>query len=168
MTWRPVSLPSDEELQKVTRDLSSRARFLIDESLGIGVAELLREANWNVKFVDEVGLRGRSDEDVFAYAYREDRILLAHDVDFLNDRRFPPHRNPGVIVLPGAAGEEVTLAKALGLAISLVGHLRKAYRQVKLYVSPDLTITIRRRDSETGAMNNTRYRFDRGVLEEWR
>jgi len=167
MSWKQVVLPSDEEIKAFTRVFGARARFIVDENLGIGVAQLLREAGWNARFVDEVGLRGHSDEDVFAYAYREDLILLTHDTGFLDDRRFPPHRNPGVVVLPGAAGDERALVTALGQALSLAGHLREAYRQVKLSISPDGTITIRRRNLETGAMSNTRYRFNRGVLEEW-
>jgi len=52
-------------------------------------------------YVGEVGVEGKSDEDVFAFGWRDDRINLTHDQDFLNDWRFPFHRNPGVIVLPG-------------------------------------------------------------------
>lgn len=46
--------------------------------------------------VGEVGLEGKSDEDVFAFGWRDDRITLTHGKDLLNDRRFPFHRDPGV------------------------------------------------------------------------
>jgi hypothetical protein len=32
-------------------------------------------------------------------------VLLTHDKDYLNDRQYPFHRNPGVIILPGEEGE---------------------------------------------------------------
>jgi predicted nuclease of predicted toxin-antitoxin system len=51
-------------------------------------------------FAKPVGLGGRSDEEIFAYAWREKRIIWTHDRDFLDDKRFPVHRNPGVLVLP--------------------------------------------------------------------
>jgi len=168
MSWRKIHLPSDQEVAAFTREHIKKARLLVDESLGPEVAMVLRSAGWNTKYVVEIGLQGHSDEDVFAFAQRDDRILLSHDSDFLDDRRFPPHRNPGVIILPGGSGDEKALGIALGHALSVVGHLREIYRAAKVSVSSDGTITIRNRDIESGAMTNTRYRFVRdGSLEEW-
>ncbi len=68
------------------------------------------------------GLEGRSDEDVLAAAWKDKRVLVTHDADFLDDLRFPPHRNPGIIVIrPGASGRDndgllLCLRKALLIA----------------------------------------------------
>jgi predicted nuclease of predicted toxin-antitoxin system len=97
-------------------------RFLVDESMGEGVAKILRHEGYNAKYVSDVGLTGRSDEDVFATAWSEDRVLVTHDPDFLDDRLFPPHRNPGVLLIrPGSSGRgdrglQVCLIKALMIA----------------------------------------------------
>ncbi|HSF30680.1 MAG TPA: DUF5615 family PIN-like protein [Candidatus Tectomicrobia bacterium] len=168
MPWKKVPLPSDREVAAFAREHIKKARLLVDESLGPEVAEVLRSAGWNTRYVAEVGLRGYSDEDVFAFAHRDNRVLLSHDTDFLDDRRFPPHRNPGVIVLPGGSGDEEALGTALGRALSVVGHLREIYRGAKVSISSDGTITIRNRDVDSGSMKNTRYRFARdGSVEEW-
>jgi predicted nuclease of predicted toxin-antitoxin system len=168
MPWRKVLLPSDREVAAFWREHRKKTRLLVDESLGAEVANVLRSAGWNTRYVADVGLQGHSDEDVLAFAQRDDRILLSHDTDFLDDRRFPPHRNPGVIILPGGSGDEAGLGRALGRALSVVGHLREVYRGAKVGVSSDGTITIRNRDFNSGAMQNTRYRFARdGSLEEW-
>ena len=70
-------------------------RLLIDESLGVEVADFVREKGYNTEFVGDVGLNGRSDEDVMAYAWRHKRMLhWTHDRDFLDDRRFPNTETP--------------------------------------------------------------------------
>jgi|HubBroStandDraft_6_1064221.scaffolds.fasta_scaffold108875_1 hypothetical protein len=50
---------------------------------------------------------------------RESVRLLTHNVDFLDDRKFPPdrNRNPGAIVLPGASGGDSILIRAIGQAL---------------------------------------------------
>jgi predicted nuclease of predicted toxin-antitoxin system len=63
--------------------------------------------------VDDVGLSGRSGEEVLAFAWEEQRILLTHDFDFLDDSRFPFQRNPGLVVLPGGTDSRVGLADAI-------------------------------------------------------
>ena len=66
----------------------------------------LREKKLNVKDLYEEGLEGRPDEDVpMAFAWDTQCVLLTHDRDFLDDRKFPANRNPGVIVLLGGSGD---------------------------------------------------------------
>jgi len=168
MPWITIEQPSDRELNDFLRDRKKGiARFLVDESLGVEVANVLRSDGWNVRYIDDVGLAGHSDEDVCAFAFREGRLILTHDADFLDDRRFPPHRNPGVIVLPGGSGDEDALIRALGNALLIVGKYPDHYRRSKVAISTDGTITIRKRNIDTGAMENTKYRFTPGGLQIW-
>ena len=168
MPWKPLSLPSDEEVSRFSERFRKKARFLVDESLGKGVAEVLSDAGWNVRFAGDVGLGGHDDTDVFAFAQRDDRILLTHDSDFLNNRDFPPHRNPGIVVLPGGSGDEHALLRALGIMLSVVAPPREVYRAAKIVISSDGTISITNRDQESGAMETTRYRsLGKGPLEVW-
>ena len=82
MPWKKVDLPAQREIDAYVRQFKKKARFLVDESLGSEAAKVIRELGWNVKYVDEVALVGHSDEDVFAFAWSDDRILLTHDRDF--------------------------------------------------------------------------------------
>jgi predicted nuclease of predicted toxin-antitoxin system len=132
------------------------------------VAELLRAGGWNATYAGDVGLAGHDDIDVFAFAAREGRIILTHDLDFLDNRRFPPHRNPGVVVLPGASGEERELRKALGGMLSVVGIFSKAWVGAKIHIGAADEWTIRWWNKADGKHYVTRYRFPKkGMLQEW-
>ncbi|SRR6266700_4499333 len=161
MPWKPLPEPSKAEATALSRTFRKKARFLVDESLGIGVTLLLREAGWNVKDVREVGLSGHADEDILGYAYRDDRILLTHDAGFLDDRAFPPHRNPGLVVLPGGSGDEAALMDALRAVLHLLGDMRELYSGAKIAISADGTIAVVNREHASGAMTKTRYRVER-------
>ena len=107
MPWKRISTPSDKDLRELRVAYRGKVRLLVDENAGPEVAEFLRGGGFNVKYVGEFGLCGHPDEDVFAVAWREKRVLVTHDEDFLNDQRFPPNRNPGVIRIgPGADGRD--------------------------------------------------------------
>lgn len=168
MAWHRVPETPEDVVEAFVSGFRKRARFLVDESLGLGVAELLREEGWNVRYVAELGLGGHSDEDVFARAWADDRIVLTHDRDFLDDGRFPPHRNPGVVVLPGGHGGDLPLITALAGVVSFVAPFREGYRRTKVIVSDDATWTFFRQNSDTGAMERRRFRIPpKGPMEEW-
>jgi predicted nuclease of predicted toxin-antitoxin system len=168
MAWKVLEKTPQHEIDAFVRNWRKKARFLVDESLGVEVARLLRDAGWNAKYVGEVRLSGRSDEDVFAFAWSDDRILLTHDADFLDDRAFPPHRNPGVVVLPGAQGETERLLKGLAFVLSVVGRFREGYRGTKVLVNADGSWTIIDRNLGTGVMERTKFRtLPHGPVEIW-
>lgn len=84
MPWKQLELTEDDRY--ALRTLEKKTRFLVDENVHAEVVRFLRAHGWNVKSVDDGALRGHCDEDVLAFAHREDRILLTHDRGFLNDR----------------------------------------------------------------------------------
>src|SRR5262245_35738896 len=104
MPWIRTRPPTKKEMAATRRLYRQRAKFLVDESLGPRVTCVLKGMGWNAIDTSDLGLSGHPDENVFAAARREDRILLTHDADFLDDRRFPPRLNPGLVILPGAKG----------------------------------------------------------------
>ncbi len=159
MGWTKLEMPSAQEVAEFLTQHKKRVRFLVDECLGEGTVELIRAAGWNVKGVWELGLVGRDDSDVVACAWREKRTLLTHDQHFLDDGRFPEHRNPGIFVLPGGAGGEAVLIRALGQMLSLVGGFPDIYTQAKMRLSEDGTFLVTARDPNTGRMRTSRYRF---------
>jgi len=132
---------------------------LIDESVGTEVARLIRDRGWNVSYVDDVGLSGRSDEEVLAFAWKEQRILLTHDFDFLDDSRFPFQRNPGLVVLPGGIGSTLGLAEAINGVLALIGPYAEAYRGYKIRITEDGVWTIRRFNTEKGIHQEIHVKF---------
>lgn len=65
MGWKELSPVTDQQTRDFDR-FKKKSRFLVDESLGEGVALLLRETGWNVEFALDVDLGGHSDEDLFS------------------------------------------------------------------------------------------------------
>ena len=120
MRNRKLTLINDQ-VSDFNRKFESKARFLVDESVGMATAGLIRDRGWNVRYVDDVGLLGRSDEEVLAFAWKEQRILLTHDCEFRDDSRFPFQRNPGLVVLPGGTDSTVGLADAINGVLALIG-----------------------------------------------
>jgi hypothetical protein len=168
MPWKQLPDHSGPNVNAFVKENTKKARFFVDECLGIGVTELLRHAGWNVDDVWETGLCGQPDENLFAFAQKQDRILLTHNVDFLDDRKFPPdqNRNPGVIVLPGASGGDSILIRAIGQALSIVGRFREIYRGLKVVVSEDGILTLSGRNLETGKIERTRYCFPKNRMTQ--
>lgn len=163
MTWHSLKNP-----KQIDPEFKKKTRFLIDESLGGEIAQYLREIGFNAVFVNDVGLAGHSDEDIFAYAWRERRMLWTHDRDFLNDSRFPEHRNPGIVILPGGDGNNRAMGIGIGTALAVFGSAPGIWEKSKSVISPRGEMTIRRRHFDTGRIETRRYRLTgRGYAEFW-
>src|SRR2546428_102057 len=100
MPWKPLEEVTEEGLRDFRRRFPKKVRFLVDEDLGIGFTELLREMGYDAMHTSELKLSRRDDTQVLAGAKRMNRILLTHDRDFLDNRRHPIQNNPGTIVFP--------------------------------------------------------------------
>jgi predicted nuclease of predicted toxin-antitoxin system len=144
-----------------------RSKFLVDESLGIGVAQILQHIRYNVKFGPSVGLGGRSDEDVFAFAWREKRILLTHDRDFLDDRAFPFHRNPGVVVLPGEEGESEPRRAAFWSMLNILGEHGNIFPNAKIHIDADNGWHIKNYRKREGRIERAGLRFTKNHVFRW-
>ena len=169
MRWKRIDHNvSDQSFAAFEREFKRRARFLIDESLGVEAARVIRALGWNAVYVGEIGLGGKSDEDVFAIGWRDDRIILTHDKDFLNDRRCPYLRNPGVIVLPGATGGTPGLVDAVSGVLRLIGPYREANRGMKIEITEDGIWSIKGFDKGQVSLQRRRVKFgQKGEVWEW-
>jgi predicted nuclease of predicted toxin-antitoxin system len=134
MVWKKLSLTMEAD-----RDWrpAKQTKFLADESISRDVTAFLREKKLNVKEVFDEGLAGRPDEDVFACAWRNRRVLLTHDRDFLDNQRFPEHCNPGVIVLPGGDGDQTALGYGVHRVCSVFSKDPEAWQGHKIVVTKD-------------------------------
>jgi Domain of unknown function (DUF5615) len=97
MKWEQVTYPAKVEWNEYLAHFKARygfsytkkPRYLIDENLGEGTAQLLQTWGCNVKGVWELSLTGHPDENVWRVAQKDKRVLLTHDDDFLDNRQFP-------------------------------------------------------------------------------
>jgi predicted nuclease of predicted toxin-antitoxin system len=161
MGWKPLiySKGEEEDFDSHLRR-ARRTKFVVDENLGLGTAQALRDA-WgaNVEFGPEVGLEGKDDTAVFAYAWRKKRVLLTHDRGFLDDSRFPESRNPGVVILPGGSGEMEPFWDGLQKAMLLVGRDPAEWRGKKITIGANGEVAIKGRIARSGAVEIRRYMF---------
>ena len=74
-------------------------RFLTDEDVPRSTARVLRDAGFDAVDVRDVGLRGKSDALVYAYAQEEQRLLITCDLGFSNILKFPPSQSVGLLVV---------------------------------------------------------------------
>jgi hypothetical protein len=88
------------ELGPIARDLADAPRVYVDANMPAGLVAVMRQdLGWDVLFVIEHDeLRRASDEEHFRRANDYARTLITLDYDFFDERRFPPHQNPGVVV----------------------------------------------------------------------
>lgn len=110
-------------------------RFLVDESLQQGVADLLANAGYDAIHLGALGMLGASDGEVLAAAAREERILVTADTDFGTLLALTGAVGPSVILLrrPGRrAGER---ARAILHVVDIVGESLK--RGAVIVVEPD-------------------------------
>jgi predicted nuclease of predicted toxin-antitoxin system len=162
MAWKKLYEPTEDEVRELNRNYSGRVRFLVDESIGEAVANYLISMGYNTKYVGDLGLRGRSDEDVFAVAWKDDRVIVTHDPDFLDDQRFPPHRNPGIVVIrPGSDGrDDIGLGVCLSVAIQLTGKNTNWFRGMKFDFSSREEFSIK----SPGRRQRYRWRANEGPM----
>jgi predicted nuclease of predicted toxin-antitoxin system len=163
MPWSPLP----DAPKEVRQSLRGKARILVDESLGSGVAKLLQEQGCNPVYACDVGLTGKSDEEVAAYAWRENRIIWTHDRDFLDDKVLPEHRNPGVVVLPGGDGDLDAMVGGLRTAFTVFGQFgAQVWKKSKTVVTAEGELTMRNRDP-SGRITSARYRLTRNGVDVW-
>jgi hypothetical protein len=101
------------ELAALAERHADRPRVYADANVPAGIVSFMRDRlQWDVFFVMEHdALRREPDDDHFRRARDMRRTLLSLDHDYLDDRRFPPARTSGVIVLN--APDERRLARLL-------------------------------------------------------
>lgn len=81
--------------------LSPRPRIYADANVPAPIVTLMRASlGWDVLFViEDAALRRATDDEHFRMAQQLRRTLITLDRDYLDDRRFPPERTAGVLVV---------------------------------------------------------------------
>jgi predicted nuclease of predicted toxin-antitoxin system len=73
-------------------------RFLIDNCLSSTLASGLAQAGFDATHVRDYGLQWALDEEIFARAAQEDRILISGDTDFATILALRREKRPSVIL----------------------------------------------------------------------
>lgn len=73
-------------------------KFLIDEDMPRSIAEILKDRGYDALDVRDHDLRGKSDEEVFAFAQNEKAVLLTGDWGFGNLLHFPVGSHSGIVI----------------------------------------------------------------------
>jgi len=74
-------------------------KFLIGEDMPRSTAIALRQAGHAAEDVRDVGLRGRSDQEIFDHAQAQGTILITADKGFASVLRFSLGTHSGIIVV---------------------------------------------------------------------
>ncbi|HWZ42032.1 MAG TPA: DUF5615 family PIN-like protein [Candidatus Saccharimonadales bacterium] len=74
-------------------------RIKLDENLPAQIASSLKLLGHDVHTVDEEGLGGSRDEEIWEAAQREQRFLVTQDLDFSDTRRFAPGTHCGILLV---------------------------------------------------------------------
>ena len=74
-------------------------KLKLDENIPQSAATRLAALGYDVDTVLDEQLGGRSDEDVWAAAQAEGRLLVTHDLDFADTRKFEPRKHAGVLIV---------------------------------------------------------------------
>ena len=117
--------------------------FLVDENLPRSLVRDLVVAGHQAVHVRDVGLHGRPDEDVVAYAAGKGLALTTCDKGIANSRRFPPGSHKGIIV--GRVSDELTIDAKKAIFLHAVEALSSEELDGNLIIVSVSAIRIRRR-----------------------
>jgi predicted nuclease of predicted toxin-antitoxin system len=73
-------------------------KFLVDEDMPRSTARTLRDKGYDVMDVRDCGLRGKRDQEVFAFAQRNDAVLITGDREFGNIAHFRIGSHAGIVI----------------------------------------------------------------------
>jgi predicted nuclease of predicted toxin-antitoxin system len=84
-------------------------KFKIDENLPAECAALLRSAGFGADTVAEENLTGAEDSVISRRVREEERVLVTLDLDFANEREYPPMEHSGIVVLRLKRQDKITI-----------------------------------------------------------
>ena len=137
MAWQKLHNPNKDEVKELEKEFekehgfkySRKPRYFVDENLGLGVAELIRDLGGNVTDPWEMGMLGYKDDRVWRYAKKEKRIILSHDDDFMDERMYPIRECHGYVVFPHKEGGETPLIQKIVHLYNVVNGAGFLYRR---------------------------------------
>lgn len=96
------------------------SRFLVDENLPRSLVHEIEAAGHEATHVADVGLRGKPDGDVFAFATEKGLAIVTGDLDFANTHTYPLGTHAGIVVIRLPEEMSIMKRKRLTLAALMV------------------------------------------------
>ncbi len=172
MPWRDVEEDFTEtklskkeaaELESYLRT-KKKLRFYTDADVPTQAVEILRELGFNVQTAEEAGRKGHSDENHVAEARKQGRILITRDRDYLNERRFPLHMCPTIVVC-NFGSETLDQISSTFDCLAVIATMPDFYDEwVKIDANPSEWTETRFQD---GTIGRSRHRFYQDELQVW-
>ena len=120
-------------------------QFKIDENLPIEIAELLTNASYDAKTVNEQQLQGTRDPLLMDVCKSEGRVLVTLDTDFSDIKAYPPQEFSGIIVLRVGSQAKQHVIKVFQRIIPLV---QQEPLNQHLWIVEETKVRIRGKDDE--------------------
>lgn len=116
-------------------------RFLVDDNLADTLVTALQGAGWQAEHTQSVGLRGRPDREIFAYAQAHQAIIVTQDHDLADRQRFPPPH--AGIVLVNLPQQWPRPQKGQRIVQALRGLGSASVRDTLVLIEPSQVLTYR-------------------------
>jgi hypothetical protein len=169
--WRPVAAgytksDSKKALSEFRR--LPQTSFLFDENVQTNVIRAVRAYGMRVDTVRELGRKSRSDQEVFALAWKRKQMLVTYDRDFWDDTRFPLGLCAGVLQLPDIGQNLSFFWLFLTGPVRLFSRGRDLWFNTKIRIGEGSRITVKTWDRYPGRIVASRYWLQpRGKLLVW-
>ncbi len=120
-------------------------QFKIDENLPIEIAELLNDAGYDAKTVNNQQLQGAKDPFLVNVCKSEHRALVTLDTDFSDIRAYAPEDFSGIIVLRVRTQAKSHIIKVFG---SILPLFNRELLTRHLWIVEETKVRIRGKDDE--------------------